>query len=363
VAAAGAPAPAFDASKVFKADEQPVLKYIQRAWNKIDGSDAVAVKEMLQDAANKAAIDTPDENGNNMLSLAASVAKPGIVKVLLEAQADPNAKLGEEWSERDVSALYRAVEGGSLEAVEALVEAGAKIVVLSSRSGDVPSASQAKVDALRDMGCEILVEKCDTGKEKDVQGLLDRIRANCGLITAVVHAAGLVADKPVLSQDDASLQKVFEPKAVGGWLLHKYTQVDSLNAFVLFSSVVALRGSKNQSNYAAANGYLDDLAKLRAAQGLPAVSVQWPAVDLSGRMKPAEDGLDVSVSPGTVKQVVKQLFSGLEKISPVQAVLPGAYLVPSSPMVTSQLEPLGVREPDYVAPNKIREMKNFSLVV
>ena len=40
--------------------------------------------------------------------------QPEIIKALLKAGADVNAKLGEEWSEKDTSALYRAVEGESL---------------------------------------------------------------------------------------------------------------------------------------------------------------------------------------------------------------------------------------------------------
>ena len=53
--------------------------------------------------------------------------KPEIIKALLKAGADVNAKLGEEWSEKDTSALYRAVEGESLECVELIVAAGADL--------------------------------------------------------------------------------------------------------------------------------------------------------------------------------------------------------------------------------------------
>ena len=116
-APAPAPAPAaFDPDKVFKVDESPLMAYISRSWNKLDGSDTVEVEEMLKDPATVATIDQPDELGANALTLAASlnVPKPEIIKALLKAGADVNAKLGEEWSEKDTSALYRAVEGESL---------------------------------------------------------------------------------------------------------------------------------------------------------------------------------------------------------------------------------------------------------
>ena len=59
--------------------------------------------------------------------------KPEIIKALLKAGADVNAKLGEEWSEKDTSALYRAVEGESLECVELIVAAGADLDYMNDR--------------------------------------------------------------------------------------------------------------------------------------------------------------------------------------------------------------------------------------
>ena len=45
--AAPAPAPSsFDPDKVFKVDESPLMAYISRSWNKLDGSDTVEVEEM-----------------------------------------------------------------------------------------------------------------------------------------------------------------------------------------------------------------------------------------------------------------------------------------------------------------------------
>ena len=44
---APAPAQSFNPDKVFKVDESPLMAYISRSWNKLDGSDTVEVEEML----------------------------------------------------------------------------------------------------------------------------------------------------------------------------------------------------------------------------------------------------------------------------------------------------------------------------
>ena len=64
-----APAPnaaAFNPDKVFKVDESPLMAYISRSWNKLDGSDTVEVEEMLKDPATVATINQPDELGANL---------------------------------------------------------------------------------------------------------------------------------------------------------------------------------------------------------------------------------------------------------------------------------------------------------
>ena len=98
-------------------------------------------------------------------------------------------------------------------------------------------------------------------------------------IRGIFHLAGVLDDGVISEQTLQRLEKVWQPKAVVAHQLHELTVElklnDHLDYFVLFSSIASILGSPGQSNYAAANSFLDALAYYRKALQLPALSINW----------------------------------------------------------------------------------------
>ncbi|MBL0804782.1 KR domain-containing protein, partial [Streptomyces albidoflavus] len=126
----------------------------------------------------------------------------------------------------------------------------------------------------RALGAHVDLTACDMADHTAVAGLLGAVPAAHPL-TAVVHAAGVLDDATVPSLTPAHLDRVLRPKADAARHLHALTRELDLAAFVLFSSAAAPLGAPGQGNYAAANAYLDALARHRAAAGLTGVSLAW----------------------------------------------------------------------------------------
>src|SRR5690606_16691550 len=61
----------------------------------------------------------------------------------------------------------------------------------------------------------------------------------------------------------------------GALALHKAAEDGGVSAFVLYSSVMATLGGAGQAAYAAANAFLEALARHRRARGLPATALAW----------------------------------------------------------------------------------------
>ncbi|MCP3822759.1 type I polyketide synthase, partial [Streptomyces sp. A3M-1-3] len=196
---------------------------------------------------------------------------------------------------------------GGLFARHLVTEYGVRHLVLSSRRGPAAAGAQDLAAALTGLGATVDVVACDAADRESVAALLDSIPAEHPL-TAVVHTAGVLDDGTVESLSQDRLDAVLRPKTDAAWHLHELTKDQPLAAFVLFSSVSGITGTAGQSNYAAANTYLDALAAHRRAAGLAATSLAWGLWDgtygMGGTL--TETGLAgwtrVGISPLTPEQ-------------------------------------------------------------
>ncbi|MEZ4868999.1 MAG: type I polyketide synthase [Caldilineaceae bacterium] len=175
----------------------------------------------------------------------------------------------------DASYLITGGLGGlGLRVAQWLAAQGARRLVLVGRSGAQP-AMQGALQALTQAGVEVTVRQVDVADEAQVQALLAEIAQTLPPLRGIIHAAGVLDDGVLLHLNWARFQRVLAPKVAGAWHLHTQTQQLPLDFFVLFSSGAALVGTAGQANHAAANTFLDRLAHLRQAQGLPALSINW----------------------------------------------------------------------------------------
>ncbi|XXX73393.1 SDR family NAD(P)-dependent oxidoreductase [Sorangium sp. So ce134] len=132
----------------------------------------------------------------------------------------------------------------------------------------------AAVEALRERGARVTVAQADVADAAAVRALLAAVPAELPL-RGLIHAAGVLDDGVLAQQNAARFARVLAPKVRGAWNLHAETRALPLRFFVLFSSAASVLGTAAQSNYAAANAFLDALAQQRRAEGLPAHSLNW----------------------------------------------------------------------------------------
>ncbi|MCA9973778.1 MAG: amino acid adenylation domain-containing protein, partial [Anaerolineales bacterium] len=238
-----------------------------------------------------------------------------------------------------------------------LVARGARRLILLGRTPlpprgawrDVDPASGmaariAAIQQLERLGASVHVAAVDVGDRAALRAYLEAYAAEgWPPIRGVVHAAGVLRDGALPQQNLADLAAVFRPKADGGWWLHEALRDAPLDFFVMFSSAASLLGSAGQANYAAANAFLDGLARLRRSQGLPGLSINW------GNW--AEVGMAAGLGPEA-----RRARLGMASIQPDQGVaLLGQLLwqdaaqVGVVPMAPAQLRQLTAEENPFLA--------------
>ncbi|MCL4202089.1 MAG: aminotransferase class I/II-fold pyridoxal phosphate-dependent enzyme [Pirellulaceae bacterium] len=165
--------------------------------------------------------------------------------------------------------------GLGLQVADWLADRGASHIVLTSRRNSLSDVAQQVIHGIQSKGVTVTVVAGDISRESDVRRVLEQIAQHSPPLRGVIHAAGVLEDGVLRQQSWANFERVLAPKILGAWHLHRQTQSLPLDFFVCFSSVASLLGSPGQSNYAAANAFLDALAQHRRACGLSGLSIHW----------------------------------------------------------------------------------------
>jgi acyl transferase domain-containing protein/NAD(P)-dependent dehydrogenase (short-subunit alcohol dehydrogenase family) len=117
----------------------------------------------------------------------------------------------------------------------------------------------------------------DIRDAEQVGRVVDEVRARCGPVRALVHAAGVLEDRLILDKTAEQFRRVFDTKVKGFQALMRALPADDLRYLIVFSSVTARIGNKGQVDYAMANEALNKLATAHAADNprCRALSVNW----------------------------------------------------------------------------------------
>lgn len=152
---------------------------------------------------------------------------------------------------------------------------GARRLLFLGRSGcDKPSAKDL-VSRLTTAGAHITVMRGDVSKPEDVAKAVSMCKSSGKPIGGVVQAAMGLNESVFADMSNDAWHTGIQPKWQGTLNLHNALQtvIDSLEFFLMMSSVSGTIGTATESNYCAGNSFLDAFAYYLRVQGLPAISV------------------------------------------------------------------------------------------
>ncbi|GLB08646.1 type I Iterative Polyketide synthase (PKS) [Aspergillus tubingensis] len=164
-----------------------------------------------------------------------------------------------------------------------MVSCGARRFIFLSRSGTDKPEAKDLVDDLQAQGAHIIVIRGDVCRYEDVERAVAVVDCPIG---GVVQASMALNEAIWSDMPHNAWNATMGPKVQGTWNLHNALRQDGrdtqLDFFVMTSSISGTIGTATESNYCAANSFLDAFARYRNHLGLLAISIGYGMISEVG---------------------------------------------------------------------------------
>ncbi|KAJ5807079.1 Acyl transferase/acyl hydrolase/lysophospholipase [Penicillium riverlandense] len=163
-----------------------------------------------------------------------------------------------------------------------MISCGARRFIFLGRSGSDRPEAKDIVDDLRAQGANVTVIRGDVCKYEDVERALESADCHIG---GVIQAAMALSEALWSDMPHSAWHTTIGPKVQGTWNLHNALgqgRDSQLDFFVTTSSISGTVGTATESNYCAANSFLDAFARYRNRLGLPAISIGYGMISEVG---------------------------------------------------------------------------------
>jgi acyl transferase domain-containing protein/NADPH:quinone reductase-like Zn-dependent oxidoreductase/surfactin synthase thioesterase subunit/ubiquinone/menaquinone biosynthesis C-methylase UbiE/acyl carrier protein len=221
------------------------------------------------------------ETGKAFMYMAAA-RHIGKVVVTMDGTIDVDTPPQISFNKNETFLLTGGCSGFGLRIARWLAEKGAGTLVLISRSGPKTEEEKNIIAKMKADGVNVMVEMADVTNRNEVFNVFKTIEEKCPPLKGIFHCAMVLDDASIPEMTHERFIKAYRPKAIGCWNLHEASKNCNLDYFVGFSSISSVYGNPGQVNYAAGNCFLDEMARYRHSQGLPATTINWGVLGETG---------------------------------------------------------------------------------
>ena len=152
---------------------------------------------------------------------------------------------------------------------------GIRLVLVGRRpENELPRAAREQMERARQNGSEVDYVASDIADLEQMRPVVDSMRIHEDR-WIVIHAAGVAGDGFMLRKDADTFRATISPKILGATVLDILTAPVPPRLMINFASTVTIFGAAGQSDYSAANGYLDSFAEARSLRGAPTLTIDW----------------------------------------------------------------------------------------